>query len=577
MTRRPSTSVNRPRGPDDEIADRLEALSVDAAHRGDHGAASTLAWRAGALRTDRDRARPRLAPLGKRGRHRRHHVRGEARGRAGGDRRPVAHRRDPSHAARLATLDGDPHFAAELLASHGETIIAASPFLGAVLTALAGSCAWMRADGSATRVLADQAVALVGGQVTAEMAPIANFLIRAGAATGYDDPALAVSTARMIRESGQTEFAGSALFCLMVADQIAEADAFYRWAIVAARDAGSITDVAWLHGPATLLLCRQGHLDAAYAAGSEAIDLAPFVLGPFPSGAGAQRARVRLRGTRRPCPMRRARRRDRPTRHHGRHPDRLAGRSPRRCPGAARRPPDRRRAQGARAARCGSRTSRHLRRHHLSDHARADRDPGADGTDRRGTRDAGHVASSASGSTCRRSRRRLWPGSMRSAPSPSTSPTATSRPPKSCSRQVPYPFELARTHLYRGERLRRARRRRDAAKELYEARAGFKSSAPGPGAPRPTPSFGPSASDPRRPLPPRDLPGETLSPQEYQVAMAASGGAATRDIAASLFISPKTVEAHLTRIYRKLGVSSKAQLVAALGSTGGPASDRPPA
>ena len=56
-----------------------------------------------------------------------------------------------------------------------------------------------------TRVLADQAVALVGGQVTAEMAPIANFVIRAGAATGYDDPALAVSTARKIRESGQTD------------------------------------------------------------------------------------------------------------------------------------------------------------------------------------------------------------------------------------------------------------------------------------------------------------------------------------------------------------------------------------
>ena len=60
------------------------------------------------------------------------------------------------------------------------------------------------------------------------------------------------------------------------------------------------------------------------------------------------------------------------------------------------------------------------------------------------------------------------------------------------------------------------------------------------------------------------------------MAMAASGGATTRDIAASLFISPKTVEAHLTRIYRKLGVSSKAQLVAILGSTGSPASDPTP-
>ncbi len=184
--------------------------------------------------------------------------------------------------ARLATLAGDPHFAAELLASHGETIIAASPSLGAVLTALAGSCAWMRADGHATRALADQAEALVGGQVTADMASIANFVIRAGAATGYDDPALAVSTALMMKERGQTDLAGSMLFCLLVVDEIAEADAFYRWAIAAAREAGSISDVVWLHGPATALLGRQGHLDAAYAAGSEAIDLAPLVLGPFP-------------------------------------------------------------------------------------------------------------------------------------------------------------------------------------------------------------------------------------------------------------------------------------------------------
>ncbi len=45
-------------GADDEIADRLGSLSVAEAGRGDHGAASTLAWRAGALRTDRERAGP---------------------------------------------------------------------------------------------------------------------------------------------------------------------------------------------------------------------------------------------------------------------------------------------------------------------------------------------------------------------------------------------------------------------------------------------------------------------------------------------------------------------------------------
>ena len=133
---------------------------------------------------------------------------------------------------------------------------------------------------------------------------------------------------------------------------------------------------------------------------------------------------------------------------------------------------------------------------------------------------------------------------------------------------MPYPFELARTHLYRGERLRRARRSRDAAKELYEARAGFEAIGARAWRAQADAELRAIGLRPRSTTsPPRDVAGETLSPQEYQVAMAASGGASTRDIAASLFISPKTVEAHLTRIYRKLDVSSKAQLIAKLGST----------
>ena len=43
-------------------------------------------------------------------------------------------------------------------------------------------------------------------------------------------------------------------------------------------------------------------------------------------------------------------------------------------------------------------------------------------------------------------------------------------------------------------------------------------------------------------------------------------GASSRDIAADLFLSPKTVEFHLRQIYRKLGVHSRTQLIAALES-----------
>jgi DNA-binding CsgD family transcriptional regulator len=54
--------------------------------------------------------------------------------------------------------------------------------------------------------------------------------------------------------------------------------------------------------------------------------------------------------------------------------------------------------------------------------------------------------------------------------------------------------------------------------------------------------------------------GDELTPAEEQVAELASSGMTVREVAAALIISPKTVEAHLTRIYRKLGIRSRAEL-----------------
>ena len=65
--------------------------------------------------------------------------------------------------------------------------------------------------------------------------------------------------------------------------------------------------------------------------------------------------------------------------------------------------------------------------------------------------------------------------------------------------------------------------------------------------------------------PPQDDDG-ALTPQERRVAAAVRRGASNRDIAADLFLSPKTVEFHLRQIYRKLDVRSRTQLVAALAA-----------
>jgi DNA-binding NarL/FixJ family response regulator len=51
-----------------------------------------------------------------------------------------------------------------------------------------------------------------------------------------------------------------------------------------------------------------------------------------------------------------------------------------------------------------------------------------------------------------------------------------------------------------------------------------------------------------------------LTPSERRVAELAASGMKNRDVAAALFVSPKTVEFNLARIYRKLGIHSRAEL-----------------
>jgi DNA-binding CsgD family transcriptional regulator len=119
--------------------------------------------------------------------------------------------------------------------------------------------------------------------------------------------------------------------------------------------------------------------------------------------------------------------------------------------------------------------------------------------------------------------------------------------------QLPEPLEHGRTLLARGIVLRRAKRRRDARNALDEACALFDRLGALRWAER---ARGELARVAGRP-PSR----ENLTVTESRVADLVAEGRSNKEVAAALFVTVKGVEAHLSRIYRKLGVKSRAELM----------------
>jgi ATP/maltotriose-dependent transcriptional regulator MalT len=120
--------------------------------------------------------------------------------------------------------------------------------------------------------------------------------------------------------------------------------------------------------------------------------------------------------------------------------------------------------------------------------------------------------------------------------------------------RVDMPFSLARTQLVHGQILRRRGERRAARAALERAIASFDELG--------SPPWAAKARAELDRVPGRRGSGDALTATEARVAELVAQGKSNEEVAQELFVSKKTVEANLTRIYRKLGVHSRVALAA---------------
>jgi DNA-binding CsgD family transcriptional regulator len=118
-------------------------------------------------------------------------------------------------------------------------------------------------------------------------------------------------------------------------------------------------------------------------------------------------------------------------------------------------------------------------------------------------------------------------------------------------------FDRGRTALVYGEFLRRERRRTEARAQLRAALAEFENLGAEPWVERARSELRASGETARK-RDPSTI--DQLTPQELQIASLVAQGLSNKEVAAQLFLSPRTIDYHLRNVFAKLGITSRTQL-----------------